>query len=83
MYQIYKKYKDIANVGKKYGLLWYQNKGKEYKKMQNYKVTFTNDEGKTKTVKVKATGIIPAIETAIHKNLNLLGWIITKAEEVR
>jgi hypothetical protein len=51
--------------------------------MTNYKVTFTNDEGKTKTVKVKALGIIPAIEAAIHKNLNLLGWIITKAEEVK
>ena len=52
--------------------------------MQNYKVTFYNeDTDKTKTVKVKATGIIPAIEQAIEKNLNLLGWMITKAEEVK
>lgn len=50
--------------------------------MATFKVTFKNEEtGKTKSYKVRATGIVPAIETAIRKAL-LLGWTIISAEMV-
>lgn len=49
--------------------------------MKNYKVTFRNDETKkTKTVKVKDRGIVPAIEQAVRKAM-LFGWEIVRAEE--
>ena len=51
--------------------------------MSKFKVTFANENGKTKIVRVREYGIIPAIEKAITTNLDLLGWTITKAEEVK
>ena len=51
--------------------------------MSKYKVYYYNDETKkTKTATVKATGIVPAIEEAIRKHLDLLGWEIVKAEKI-
>lgn len=56
---------------------------KRRNKMSKFKVTFANENGKTKIVRVREYGIIPAIEKAITTNLDLLGWTITKAEEVK
>ena len=56
---------------------------KEKKKMSKYNVYYYNDETKkTKIVIVKATGIVPAIEEAVRKHLDLLGWEIVKAEKI-
>ena len=51
-----------------------------------YKVTFQNDEGKRKSLKVEASGIIPAVQLAVQeacfKNLCVIGWDVVKAEDV-
>ncbi len=50
-----------------------------------YKVTFQNDEGKRKSLKVVASGIIPAIQLAVQeayfKNC-CVAWDVVKAEDV-
>lgn len=50
-----------------------------------YKVTFQSDEGKRKSLKIEATGIIPAIQLAIQeayfKNF-CIAWDIVKVEDV-
>lgn len=50
-----------------------------------YKVTFQNDEGKRKSCKVVASGIIPAIQLAVQqsyfKNF-CIAWDVVKAEDV-
>lgn len=56
--------------------------------MTTYKITFKNEEGKTKSIKVKATGICPAIEKAIRKtivNVNFMKGFCypIKAEEIQ
>lgn len=53
------------------------------KKISKYNVYYYNDETKkTKIVIVKATGVVPAIEEAVRKHLDLLGWEIVKAEKI-
>ena len=49
-----------------------------------YKVTFQNDEGKRKSFKTEASGIIPAIEEAVRIAFaaGCLEWNIVKAEDV-
>lgn len=48
----------------------------------SYKVHYQNpDTQKLKVVKVKATGVINAVDTAIIKHLDLLGWEIIKVEK--
>ena len=51
-----------------------------------YKVTFQNDDGKRKSLKVEASGIIPAVQLAVQeayfKNLEVIGWDIVKAEDI-
>ena len=42
-----------------------QPQGKEEIMYHTYKVTFQNDEGKRKSVKVEASGIIPASQEAV------------------
>ena len=56
--------------------------------MDNYKVTFQNQEnGKTKSFTVNAAGIIPAVEQAItkavSKNIAYLSYVIISAEMMR
>lgn len=50
-----------------------------------YRVTFQSDEGKWKSLKVVASGIIPAIQLAVQeayfKNF-CIAWDIVKAEDV-
>lgn len=50
-----------------------------------YRVTFQNDEGKRKSLKIEASGIIPAIQLAIQetyfKNF-CIAWDIVKVEYV-
>ena len=53
--------------------------------MNNYVITFINENGKTKTIKVKTSGIIPAIEKALRvmigKSWNVGHfWVPFKAE---
>lgn len=53
--------------------------------MYTFRITFKNEEGKKKSVKVEATGIVPAIEEGVKKFFSknsLFGWNIVKAEEV-
>lgn len=51
--------------------------------MITYRIIFKNEEtGKEKKVLQKAAGIIPAIEEAIRRHFELLGWTITKAEQI-
>ena len=50
-----------------------------------YKVTFQNDEGKRKSVKIEASGILPAIQLAIQKAYFenfCIAWDIVKAEDM-
>lgn len=53
--------------------------------MYTFRITFKNEEGKKKSVKVDAVGMIPAIEEGVHKfyieNL-ILGWELVKAEQI-
>ena len=55
-------------------------------KMDTYKATFRNDDsGRTKSYKVKAPGIIPAVDDAFHKALadnHLFGYTLIKIEMV-
>ena len=50
-----------------------------------YKVIFQNDEGKRKSLKIEASGIIPAIQLAIQeayfKNF-CIAWDVVKAEDI-
>ena len=50
-----------------------------------YKVTFQNDEGERKSLKVEASGIIPSIQLVIHesyfKNF-CVAWDVVKAEDI-
>lgn len=50
-----------------------------------YRVTFQNDEGKRKSFKTEASGIIPAIENAVRMGFaaGCFGWDIVKAEEMK
>ena len=52
--------------------------------MDTYKATFRNDEsGRTKSYKVKAPGIIPAVDAAFSKALadnHLFGYTLIKIE---
>ncbi len=50
-----------------------------------YRVTFQNDEGKRKSFKTEASGIISAIETAVRMGFaaGCFGWDIVKAEEMK
>ena len=53
--------------------------------MYTFKITFKNEDGKKKSVKVEAAGIVPAIEEGVKKFFSknsLFGWNIVKAEEV-
>ena len=51
-----------------------------------YRVTFQNDEGKRKSLKIEASGIIPAVQLAVQeayfKNLCVIGWDVVKVEDV-
>lgn len=51
-----------------------------------YKVTFQNDDGKRKSFKVEASGIIHAVQLAVQeayfKNLDVIGWDIVKVEDI-
>ena len=50
-----------------------------------YKVTFQNDEGKRKSLKIEASGIIPAIQLAIQEayfNNFCIAWDVVKVEDV-
>ena len=50
--------------------------------MSNYKVFYQEpDTQKIKVITVKAQGIISAVNTAISKHLDLLGWEIIKVEK--
>ena len=50
-----------------------------------YRVTFQNDEGKRKSLKIEASGIIPAIQLAVQeayfKNF-CIAWDVVKAEDI-
>ena len=50
-----------------------------------YKVTFQSNEGKRKSLKIEASGIIPAIQLAVQetyfKNF-CIAWNIVKVEDV-
>lgn len=51
--------------------------------MYTFRITFKNEEGKKKSVKVEAAGIVPAIEEGVRKFFSknsLFGWDIVKAE---
>lgn len=51
--------------------------------MYTFRITFKNEDGKKKSVKVDASGMIPAIELGIHKFYNknsMFGWELVKAE---
>lgn len=53
--------------------------------MYIFRITFKNEEGKKKSVKVEASGIIPAIEEGVRKFYQkncYFGWNIVKAEEI-
>ncbi len=50
-----------------------------------YTVTFQNDEGKRKSCKVEASGIIPAITEAVHYMTmvnSCIAWDVIKAEDI-
>lgn len=54
--------------------------------MDTYRATFKNDEtGRTKSYKVKAPGIIPAIDSAFSKalaDMHLFGYTLIKIEMI-
>lgn len=53
--------------------------------MYTFKVTFKNEDGKKKSVKVEATGMVPAIEEGIHKFYSknvMFGWELVKVEMI-
>lgn len=51
---------------------------------RTYKVTFQSEEGKRKSFKAEASGIIPAIEDAVRMafKAGCLAWNIVKAEDI-
>lgn len=56
--------------------------------LYDYNVWFREENGKDHKVKVKSTGIIPAVNEAVQKLINssktltCLGWDIWKVEQV-
>lgn len=51
--------------------------------MYTWRITFKNEEGKNKSIKVEAAGMFPAIEEGIRKfyaKNNFFGWELVKAE---
>lgn len=53
--------------------------------MYTFRITFENEEGKKKSVKVDAAGMIPAIEEGVHKfyvKNTMSGWELMKAEQI-
>lgn len=53
--------------------------------MYTFRITFENEEGKRKSVKVESVGLVPAIEEGVIKfySKNSYSWNVVKAEIVK